>query len=153
MRKLAVSDVRTWRLQPRVALEEVTVPNARATMALMESEKAPVPSESEVFAGVVGIRRVGGEGVRRRAGRATRSRARAIRRCVGSSRALREKTGACYVAAKSYRLGVGGGTRAFTTYCRKYFDLEVESLKTFSGGAATLENCCSSGGNDERWVY
>ena len=58
--------------------------------------------------------------------------------CRFIAHALREKTGACYVAAKSYYFGVGGGTNAFTTYCRKYFDLEVESLKTFSDGSSNV---------------
>jgi hypothetical protein len=46
--------------------------------------------------------------------------------------------GVCYVAAKSYYFGVGGGTSAFTTFCEKFFDLTVDKVETVSDGKSNV---------------
>jgi hypothetical protein len=125
----------------RDVVEEVTVPNAQATMALMESEKEKVPSKVRFLCGGWS----GYDAFVEKGSVDVLLTSESIydvgqydNLCRFIAHALREKTGACYVAAKSYYFGVGGGTNAFTTYCRKYFDLEVESLKTFSDGSSNV---------------
>ena len=125
----------------RDVVEEVTVPNAQATMALMESEGENVPSKVRFLCGGWS----GYDAFVEKGSVDVLLTSESIYDvgqyddlCRFIAHALREKTGVCYVAAKSYYFGVGGGTNAFTTYCRKYFDLEVESLKTFSDGGSNV---------------
>ncbi|CAL56831.1 Nicotinamide N-methyltransferase-like [Ostreococcus tauri] len=124
----------------RDVVEEVTAPNAQATMELMKEHGERPPREmvflcgdwsgydAYVDAGSVdvlltseSIYDVGQYGSL----------------CAFIAHALSDD-GACYVAAKSYYFGVGGGTNAFVSYCEKNYDFKVERLKKFSDGKSNV---------------
>jgi len=124
----------------RDVVEEVTAPNAQATFELMESEGERAPREVRYlcgdWSGYDAFVEAGSVDVM-----LTSESIYDVEQyqslCAFIDHALHER-GVCYVAAKSYYFGVGGGTNAFTTYCETHFNFTVERLKTFSDGKSNV---------------
>ena len=124
----------------RDVVEEVTAPNAQATFELMESEGERAPREVRYlcgdWSGYDAFVEAGSVDVM-----LTSESIYDVEQyqslCSFIDHALHER-GACYVAAKRYYFGVGGGTNAFTMFCEKHFNFTVERLKTFSDGKSNV---------------
>ena len=124
----------------RDVVEEVTVPNAQTTMLLMEDEGERVPDKvrylSGDWSGYSAFVDAGDVDVLLTS-ESIYDVSQYQSLCAFISHALSAR-GVCYVAAKSYYFGVGGGTSAFTTFCEKFFDLTVDKVETVSDGKSNV---------------
>jgi hypothetical protein len=124
----------------RDVVEEVTVPNAQTTLLLMENEGERVPEKvrylSGDWSGYSAFVDAGDVDVLLTS-ESIYDVSQYQSLCTFISHALSAR-GVCYVAAKSYYFGVGGGTSAFTTFCEKFFDLAVDKVETVSDGKSNV---------------